>query len=87
MRTSEARSFLWMWRARKRPIYPRPPTMSTVGLSAMVSLRRKVGLSRSMRCDAGERRRGQESKGGGLSLLEMRLRFSLYWVPRSVCRV
>lgn len=43
--------------------------------------------SRSMRCDAGERRRGQESKGGGLSLLEMRLRFSLYWVPRSVCRV
>ena len=37
MRTSEARLFLWICRARKRPMYPRPPMIRTEGFSAMVS--------------------------------------------------
>lgn len=28
--------FSWIWRARKRPIYPSPPMIKTDGFSAMV---------------------------------------------------
>lgn len=36
-RTSDAKLFLWMWRARKRPMYPSPPTIRTEGFSAMIA--------------------------------------------------
>ncbi len=58
IRTSEARPFWWMWRARKRPMYPSPPTIRTEGFSAMVSpLKIQTG-----------RREGQYEYGGQLSL-------------------